>query len=213
MNVDTDARTLVVTGGGTASAIPDQCKVYVDLNAMAESASEALDRVSLVARSVIDDLKATGLADGDVRTTNISVSPYFDRDEKRVTAHAAKYQMTVLSRSVREIGSLLARLAELAGEHLQIQHFELTHSDQKTLQKAARQAAVADAAEKAAEIAEAAGVGLGPILEISEGDLPGHIRLGRPHQMSFAATSAGAPMEPGEISTTAQVTVAYQIES
>ena len=210
---DSKVRTIVVTGEGAASAAPDRCVIYVDLNAKANSAATALDRVATVARSVIDDLKEPGSADGDVRTINISVNPFFDNESHQVEGHVVTYQMSILTRSVDGIGAVLNRLVEIAGDHLQIQRFELTTSDTKNLQTQARRQAVLDAAEKASEIADSAGLALGPVLEVRQEPDVDPTRFRRPRSFSLAAASAAVPIEVGAVSVSEQVTITYQIDA
>jgi uncharacterized protein len=212
--MDSEPRTLVVTGVGVAQAAPDQCLVHVSFNVLSEAVSDALDQASDIATAAIDQLKANGYRAADLQTTNISVEPFIDRDLKRVTAHTAKYQMTVRTRSPKDLGALLGLLHDSAGDQLQVSGIELVHSNPDILAADARRKAVEDASTRAGDLADSAGVRLGQILQIAEGGIDGGrgpAKMGG-RLMSGAGLSS-APIEPGVLSASVRVTVTYQIES
>jgi uncharacterized protein YggE len=118
--------------------------------------------------------------------------------------------MIVKTRSVEEAGPVLASLSEVAGDSLQVHRMQLAVSEPVVLQVFARRDAVADATARAHQLAEAAGVSLGRILEISEGQVASGGGFA-PRGVSFAA-AASMPVEPGEVTSTVAVTVTYAIE-
>ena len=211
--MEPEPRTLVVTGEGVAHGTPNRCVVHLALNVMADTASDALDRLADLASRAVQAMLDQGLQRRDVQTSNLSLNDFFDREKQRVTARVAGYSMTVRTRSVEEVGPVLAALSEVAGDLLQVQRLQLEVSDYEALRASARRDAVVDAAARARQLAEAAGVTLGRILEITEGQLP---RGGRPVRFAAAmATSAGGaqamPIEPGEVTSTIAVTVTYAL--
>jgi len=80
--------------------------------------------------------------------------------------------------------------------------------DPKPLLAEAREAAVKDAASKAETLARAAGVALGPILQIAEGGISGPPQ--RMMRMAVAAREA-TPVAPGEETISASVSVTWEI--
>lgn len=206
--METEPRTLVVTGQGTAHGIPDRCLIHLALNAMADTAASALDQVADLATRAIQALRDRGVEPNDIQTANISLGDFHEK--QRVTARVASYSLVIKIRSLEEAGPVLASLSGVAGDSLQVQRMQLAVSDPQVLQASARRDAVADATARANQLAEAAGVSLGPILEIREGQVASDQRFGA-RGVAFAASSS-MPLEPGEVTSTVAVTVTYSIE-
>jgi uncharacterized protein YggE len=210
--MDNEPRTLVVTGEGVAHGTPDRCLIHLALNVMADTAANALDQLADLAIRAVRDLRDSGVEPTDIQTTNLSLHDY--RERERVTARVASYSITVKTRSVEEAGPILATLSEVAGDSLQVHRLQLAVSDPEVLQISARKDAVLDATARAHQLAEAAGLSLGHILEISEGQ---HERGPRAVRRSAAVGlsiggAASIPIEAGEVTSTVAVTVTYAIE-
>lgn len=75
----------------------------------------------------------------------------------------------------------------------------------------ARRLAVAEARRKAAFLAEAEGVGLGPLLQLTEMGSPSYRMEVASMAMDMRADVAPVPVAPGEISFSASVSLVYQI--
>jgi uncharacterized protein len=209
--VDTEPRILAVTGEGIAHGTPDRCLLHLALSVMADTAADALDRVADLAALAVESIRELAIEPKDVQTTNLSLDDFYDQHQERVTARVASYSLTVRTSSLKDTGPVLAALSEVAGDSLQVKRLQLVVSDPEALQESARQHAVVDAAKRAHQIAEVAGVHLGPIQEITEGEPP---RRGRPvRAMAFAASPVSSiPVEAGEVMSTVAVTVTYAIE-
>jgi uncharacterized protein len=141
----------------------------------------------------------------------LSLNDFYDREQKRVTARVATYPLTVRTPSLEDAGPVLATLSSVAAGSLQVQGLLLVVSDPEALKVSARRAAVLDAASRAQQLAEAAGVSLGPILEITEGQGSRGVRAVRASLMA-ASPASSMPVEAGEVTSTVAVTVTYAIE-
>ena len=208
--MDNEPRKLVVTGEGVAHGTPDRCLIHFALNVTADTAANALDQLAALATRSIQALHAAGIEPKDVQTTNLSLHDYHEREH--VAARVASHQMTVKSRSVEEVGHLLASLSEVAGDSLQVHRMQLAVSDAETLQVSARREAVLDATARAQQLAEAAGVTLGRILEISEGQVATAARRVARGAAGVSLAAVPMPAEPGEVTSPVAVTVIYAIE-
>jgi uncharacterized protein YggE len=207
-------RRVVVTGIGVATGIPDQCVLQVGLNAMADSAAEALDQCSQAAARAISALGQADIDPRDVRTTNLSLQDFFDHTKQKVTARIASYQLDVTIRQLDDAGRVVAALSSAVGDSLQVRALQLTVGNPEPLRREARRLAVHDAQSKAEEIAEAAEIRLGPIQTIRAdvGQLGGAIYSRRtPLTTSDMGGPAPFPVEPGEVTTTTSVTITYSI--
>ena len=203
-------------GEGTATGVPDRCMVYAALNVMADTPAEVVSRLAVVAAQAVDAVRANGVAPADVRTTNLSVQDFFDHSVQRVTARTGSYQLEVVVRDPDRVGELLAAIAQAAGDSFQVRALQLTVGDPEPLRHEARRDAVDDARRKAAQLADAAGVRLGPILSIEEGlaAMPGPYRAFGRQKMSKSAgvDIPPVPVEPGSLSVTERVVLRYAID-
>jgi uncharacterized protein len=200
---------LVVTGDGAASGTPDRCVITLALNVMADTSADALDRVGALAEQVLGVVLDQGIERSNVQTLNVSLQDWFDRENQTVTARVAQYSLAVSLSGLEKAGPLLAVVAPIAGNALQVQGLRLSVADTTPLLLQARRAAVEDAMGKARELAVAAGVRLGKITSIDDRGSSGS---GRVQYRAYAASSS-IPMEAGTSEVTAQVTIAFEIES
>ena len=209
--METEPRTLVVTGEGTAHGTPDRCLLHLALNVMAESAANALDRVADLAARAVQSIRELGIEPRDVQTTNLSLNDFYDREKERVTARVASYSLNVRTPSLEDTGPVLAALSSVAGDSLQVHRLQLVVSDPEALEASARRAGVVDASARAQQLTQAAGVSLGHILAITEGQGPRGGRTVR--SVGFAGSVASSmPIEAGEVTSAVAVTVTYAIE-
>jgi uncharacterized protein YggE len=200
-------RSLVVTGEGAASGTADHCLITLALNVMAATSADALDQVGALAEQFLEVVLAQGVARSDVQTLRISLQDWLDKDSRTEWTRVATYMLLVRVTGLEKVGPLLAEVAPIAGDSLQVQGIRLAMGDPKPVLAEARRAAVEDALTKARELAQAAGVQLGKITSIDEADTG---RSGNRRLMS--AHAAAMPVEPGTSEVTAGVTITFEID-
>jgi uncharacterized protein YggE len=205
-----DSGEIAVVGVGTATGTPDHCVVSLVLNVAADTSGEALAGVTRLASKVVAVLLAHEIPASNIQTTNLAVRDFHDSEKKRVTARIASYGLTVYLDALAQAGPLLTALAEAAGDSLQVQGLGLQIGDPKPLMEAARRAAVADALDRARQLADAAGLTLGGIRSIEEG--PGiPVNSGRRLMSRTSGAIADLPLEGGTASVMVQVSVRMSI--
>ena len=123
--------------------------------------------------AVISAMKAVGIADRDLQTAGIQISPrynYTNKPDGSQEAELVAYQVTnTLSVRVRDLaktGDILDKSVSLGVN--QGGGISFTNDDPSAAVTEARKKAVADAIAKAKTLSEAAGVSLGRVLEISD---------------------------------------------
>ena len=106
-------RRIVVLGEGEAAVAPDMALLSLSVMREAMSAREALDANNKAMAEVIAAMKASGVADRDLQTAGVQISPRYDYVNKPNGTQEAKlaaYQVTnTLSVRVRD----LARTGEI----------------------------------------------------------------------------------------------------
>jgi uncharacterized protein YggE len=208
------SRTIVVSGTGEASAVPDQAQVSAGVTVQAATAEEALDANTAAMERVFDTLEDAGIEERNIRTSNFSVNPEYEpyRDDnpnpRRIVAYQVSNQVTAIVDNIDNLGATLDALVRSGAN--QINGVSFSIADPDPLEEEARRAAVADAIAKAQTLAEAAGVTLGPIISIQESG--GGYQPPGPVFARAAAFEAAVPIATGESTVSVSVSITYGIQ-
>jgi uncharacterized protein YggE len=205
--------TITVTGEGLTEVAPDLATLSIGVTTTGETAAEALAANSAALDAVLARLKAAGVEDRDLQTANLSVNPNWtgydssSSGAQTIDGYTAMNMVSVRIRALEGLGAVLDAAVSDGANTLNGLTFGL--QDPRPAMDAARQAAVEDARAKAALIAAAAGVGLGDIVSISEGG-----GYGGPAPMfkDAAVSAAPVPVQAGELSMQASVTVVWELQ-
>lgn len=206
---------IVVTGEGEAAIAPDMALLSLSVMREAATAREALDANNTAMAQVIEAVKQSGIADRDIQTSGLQINPrynYQNKPDGTQTAELVAYQVTnTLSVRVREIartGEILDKTVSLGVN--QGGSIVFTNDDPSETITEARKNAVAEATAKAKTLAEAAGVKLGRVIEITDqsyGVQPMQIQA-----KAFDRAVAAVPVEAGESSYRVQVNMTFELE-
>jgi uncharacterized protein len=208
------ARTINLSGHGEIRMVPDLAAVTIGVTSNAKTAGEALAQNTKDMQAVFATLKAAGIADSDIQTSNFSVNPRFiypnDGSNKPPTldGYDVVNSVNVVVRKISELGSVLDKVVTAGSNQINGISFSVDNAD-KALD-AARTQAVADARHKAELYATAAGVKLGRIISIAEGGnyQPPPVVYTR----AKMATAEAAPIAQGEQVLGMDVTIVWEIE-
>ena len=205
-----------VSGEGSAAIRPDMAILTLGIVREAETARAALDASNEASAAVIAALKEEGIAEGDLQTSSFRIDPryvYPDRNDgqqaaPRIVGYTVSSQLTVRVRDLAKLGALLDRAVSLGVNAEGGIRFANANPDEAVA--IARKAAMRNAAARALTLADAAGVELGPIIEITElANDPAPMPLAR-GRIAMAAESA-VPVEAGEQEYTVAVQVTFEI--
>ena len=212
-----NAQTITVEATGTASAPPDIARLRLFTFAEDPEPGDALTTCSLLAERVLAALKAAGIASSDLETTSIELNQHQHqrRDgEETVSSYRASTGLDAMVRPPEEVGRMVARAVEAAGTGVQIREVTFDVEDRAPLASLARRDAVARAMRAARELAEAAGVELGALVELHEG-VGRHLPFGsaRPLSGGRAMAAMAPPVELGGLSAAVTVTAVFEASS
>jgi len=204
-------RVLSVNGTGEAKGVPDQAQLSTGVVTQAPKASQALAANARAMNQVFGTLKAAGIAEKDIRTSNFAVSPQYaeSNGRQRVTGYEVTNTVSVTVVGLDKLGATIDALVS-AGSN-QIDGPSFSFSDPKPLLEQARADAVKDATEKAQAYARAAGVTLGPIQSISEGGSYTPMPMVMNRAMAGFAAAPPTPVAAGQASVTANVSITWEI--
>jgi uncharacterized protein YggE len=219
LQVEPRERLLSVSGEGTVRARPDMALITLGVVSEAESARQALSANSDSMTGIISALKDEGMESRDLQTSGFSVEPIYSQPppnydgsepfEPEIVGYRVRNNLTLRIRDLERVGALLDQVVTLGANSISGPTFTL--ADPTPLEDQARRAAVRDALRKGALYAEAAGLTLGPVFRIEEGYVqPPQPFQGAAMRMEMAA-DASVPIEGGELTVEAQVSVSWQI--
>lgn len=201
---------ITVTGEGVIEGMPDMAILSLGVTTQGDTAAEAMAANTAALATVLERLKASGIDERDLQTSNLSLNPnwsnYDSSSGQKITGYTASNLLSVRVRALPALGGVIdAAIADGANA---LNGLTFALSEPRPALDAARKAAVVDARAKAELLAAAAGVGLGPILSITES---GGAPVPGPMFRAEAMMSDAVPVEAGTLSTKAVVTIVYQI--
>ena len=192
---------VTVTGQGAVTTTPDRAVFSFGVTTQAATATVALQRNGEAIQKVIAALKAHGVADANIQTQVVSLSPRTS-DKGEIVGYTASNAVSAQA-TVERAGEVID--AAVAAGATDVSGPSLTRTDQDVLYRQALKAAVADARAKAQVLAGAAGVGLGAVTSIVEGSsAPVPVPLGR-------TEAPATPVQPGTERIEATVTVTFAV--
>lgn len=202
---DTQVRHLSVVGSGQVAAEPDMAVISLGVAHQAETARVAMDMVNAEASALLAALAALDIAPRDVQTEQLSVSPLWDNSNqtRSIDGYVARNTVSVRVRDLPRLGAVMD--AALSAGSNDFDGLRFTVQDPAQLEAQARKAAVEDAMARAADLAEAAGVTLGPVVTLTEQG-----GRGQPMMMA-AARSEDMAIATGEVTISASVSMTFDL--
>jgi hypothetical protein len=194
--------SVIVTGTGIVSAVPDRAQVSAGVESRAATARGALQANATAMEKVIDALESRG--GKDVTTQTVSLSSAFD-EQGRANGFVAT---NVVSAETTLAGAGALIDAAVAAGANTIYGPSLARSDADALYRQALEKAVSDAKDRAALLAKAAGRELGRVTAIVEsGASDSPLYAAKAERAADAAT----PVVSDPQETTASVSVTYEL--
>ena len=210
--------SLAVTGRGEAFAPPDKAVVRLGAAAQSESAAAAQEQVNETIQKALKAVKKIKNADRGIRTARVSLSPVYSQRDMRdpsaspeIVGYRASQSLLIELDNLELIGPVLDAGVKAGANQIEGVSF-LLKNDQAA-RAAALTKAVEDARLKANVMAEASGVQISSIQEITENGvsiMPPPMPYAA-HARMAAMESAPTQVEPGQVQIEANVTVRYVI--
>ncbi|NUO44502.1 MAG: SIMPL domain-containing protein [Streptomyces sp.] len=206
--------TVTVTGEGSAVGEPDIALVGAGVETVARTTQDALTTQNTASAALLKAVRAQGIADQDVRTENVSLSPVYDYTDGASTlkGYRAAQSFAIKVREPAATGALLQAITDATGDAGRVNSVVFDLDDRRPLQARAREAAHDDARTKAAQYARLSGLHLGRLVSLSESGT-GYLAPSPPVSADAPAGGfVGVPLAPGEIRATATVTAVYELD-
>jgi hypothetical protein len=205
--------TLVANGEGTAYVVPDIAIVSIGVTTRGRTAAAALAANSTDLGNVIATVKGEGVAERDIGTTGFSIYPVYEQPAEgqpqpnppKIVGYQVTNEVRVTIRDIASSGGILDHVVA-AGAN-QVNGITFDNADRKTPADAALADAIKDATRQAAIMAEAAGVRLVRIVNVSASSGGG----GPVYARMEMAAAPPVPVMPGQQAVTANATVTWEI--
>lgn len=204
-------RVVTVSAEGSVSARPDIAHIQSGVVTEAATAAAALSKNSSTMTHLTIGLKASGIADGDIKTTSFNVAPRFvharDGSAPAIDGYRVTNDVHVIVRNISKVGELLDRLVALGANQIGGLSFDVAKAD--ALRDEARKLAIANARRRAELYAAAAGASLGPVISILEETV--HM-VPRGPMLARAPAADSVPISEGTQQVEARVTVSWELK-
>jgi uncharacterized protein YggE len=226
---------LTVTAEGRSLRQPELAVFTAGVTTNGKTAGEALAENSRAMSRVIAALKAAGIAERDIQTSNLSISPIYsdpnrdammaarvngtqyvplppEQQVARIIGYNATNQVSVRQRKLGDYGKVIDTLVSAGANQVNGPAFQMDDPDPALDE--ARVAAMKKARQRAEHYARAAGLRVARVVSISESGgyySPPPVIFARAASMESAPPPPPAPVQPGELQMTANVTVLYEL--
>ena len=164
-------QTITVNGSGETLVTADTAVVSVGVSVRKKDALEAQSAANEVIASIRAVLTEAGLKEEDISTGYINLYAVYDysKDVEEIVAYNANSSLAIKVTDMGRVGEVIDMAFGAGANTLDGVSFSV--ADDTEARKESLKAAVADAKEKAAILAEAAGLGEIEILKIEEGSV------------------------------------------
>ena len=226
---------LTVSAEGRSLRQPDLAVFSSGVTTQGKTAGEALGENSRAMSRVIAALKAAGIAERDIQTSNLSISPIYsdpnreammaarvngtpyvplppEQQVAKIVGYTASNQVSVRQRRLGDYGKVIDTLVSAGANQVNGPSFQMDDPDPALDE--ARVAAMKKARQRAELYARAAGLRVGRVVSISESGgyySPPPMVFARAASAEMAPPPPPAPIQPGELQMTANVTVLYEL--
>ena len=207
-------RIISLTGHGEVRSAPDLAYVTSGVVTQGATAAEALAANTTAMNDLFAALKSSGIEDKDIQTSNFSVQPRYDYQNgqaPKLVGYDVTNNVTVTLRKIDGLGPLLDKLVQNGSNQISGVTFDVAKPEDAMDE--ARKLATADATRKAKVYAQAMGIELGPVMQVSEGNaVQPPMPMVRGTMMKADMAAAPVPVAAGEQSIAVDVNVIWEIK-
>ena len=208
------ARTIEVDGVGEAKVTPDLAMLQLAIQTRAATAADAASANSRLASKVRDALQAKLGDKGSMWTGGYSLSPEYNepRDGGRpnITGYRAENSITLQTGDLQLVGPLIDT-AIAAGANM-VSSLDYTLRDDTKARSDAIAKASQAAQAQAQALAASLSVKLGPVIKASTVSEVRPLPMQTQFRATMMSTNAPTPVEPGQVSVPATVSLTYGIQ-
>jgi len=204
---------LDVSASGEVTRVPDLAIISAGVVTKAATAGSALQQAATRMQRVRSALKAAGVEDRDIQTSNISLNPeyrYADNQPPQLTGYTASNQVTVRFRDIATTGKILDAL--VAEGSNQISGPNLTIDQPEAALDEARTKALAVGRARAELYARSLGMRVVRLVAITESGGNYGPPTPMPVMMDARAQASYAKIDPGEQKLSVSLGMTFELQ-
>ncbi|MFZ2073883.1 MAG: SIMPL domain-containing protein [Methanoregula sp.] len=214
----TNDHVIQVSGTGSVTGTPDRVHISFAVETDNPDVKIAQANNAVAMNNVVDALAASGIPPGQMKTTDYSITPVYQTDNNGVFSNTIKtYQVTnalqVTLRDTNTTGQVIDTAVAAGANQVNSIQFMLSDEQAQALRSQALSKAIANARADADTAAAALNVTITgtQTADISQGYTPVLYGTYDTLAASSKAAAAPTPIQSGDITVTAQVSVTYLI--
>jgi uncharacterized protein len=209
----TPEHTISVSGTGKVLLAPDVADISFGVSVRKDRAKDSTQAAAVLMSKVVDALKAAGIADKDIQTSNISLQPVYDYSGNNpvLVGYETDNTVSVTVRDLTKVGQTIDDAVAAGANNVSGITFRVDDPSQAESQ--ARTQAMNDAKSKADALASAGGVTITGIQSISEVSAPPPMPIDFNARAAAAGDATTTPIQPGNVSVEVTVNVNYLISN
>lgn len=209
--VPTDGTLLSVSANAEASRVPDVATISAGVVTQAVDGNAAMRQNAEQMAKVMAAIKAAGIADKDIQTSGINLSPqyrYVENEAPKITGFQASNTVNLKVRDITKLGKVLDALAAQGSNQINGPTFQIDQPE--PVYDEARLAALKKAQARAETYAKSLGLKVRRIVSISEG---GGGNFQPVPMMAMRAKSAemDTQVSPGETTLSVNLDVVFEL--
>lgn len=206
-------RTITVSGEGRVSVTPDTAQVTLGVQIQNPELGAAQQEANQKMDAVLAALKASGVADDQIKTVtyNISVQRDWQKEGQPITGYQVTHLVQVKVKPMDKVSAIIDAAVAKGANAVNDVVFIVENQDAPLQQ--AREQAVDNARVKAEQLAKLTGVGLGAPVTISETSTlpPVPLPMAR-SDLAAVGGEAATSIQPGQSEVSVNLTISYAIQ-
>ena len=209
-------QVISVTASEEVKVTPDIAELNLSVTSQEADSQSCQEANSQAVNQVTEALKAQGIQDTSIQTSNYNLYPIYDWENgQTITGYTMETVITVSDVAIDTVGDVLTAAVNAGVNNIQSVNYMSSQYDESYRQ--ALEMAVQSAYEKANAMAIAGGCSLGEVVKIQERSTNSAARYTAISNMSMEdsaaapAAAAGAAVMPGQVSVEANILVEYAV--
>lgn len=220
LNISNQQSGIWVTGTGEMTVVPDIANLVLGISAQEATVAEAQEQANNAMEAVMNALDDNGIADSDIQTEYFNIYPVTRWDDEKMEEQIIGYRVTnMLSVKIRDVdntGTIIDNVVAAGGDLIKVNSISFSIDDPSVYYAEIREEAMADAKEKAEQLADLADVTLGKPSHVSENSYTPGVVYPRA-SYDFEESMSGAAINtteisPGEMDISITIDVIYTIQ-
>lgn len=204
-----------VTGVGKITVAPDIAVLSLGVEAQEATVAEAQQQAAGVMDAIMNVLDDYGIDEQDIQTQYFSIQPVYNWDEGKQTLIGYRVTNTVAVkiRDIGDSGGIIDASVAAGGDYTRVNSISFTVDEPETYYEEVRGKAMADAKDKAEQLAHLSEVKLGKPTYINENSvyIPAPI-VYRDIEVADGAVVPETSISPGEMEIQLTIQVVYSID-